>query len=79
MSSAMPEFESHGGRLEAFDDGHCPETFRFPQSGNNDDAPRIVMYNRSPSSAVHIYDEILNRNVAKMLYEVTAPGRRATN
>mmetsp|Transcript_38925 Transcript_38925/g.81426 ORF Transcript_38925/g.81426 Transcript_38925/m.81426 type:complete len:636 (-) Transcript_38925:49-1956(-) len=57
-STSLPSFESHGGKLEEFDDGHCPETFRFQQheeknSKNigdlavNCDAatPRIVRYN----------------------------------
>ena len=58
-SSKLPAFESHGGRLAAFDDGHIPETFRFQQRDktrgkNNDDdhdeeeealaTPRIVTY-----------------------------------
>ena len=42
LSSSLPVFESHGGRLELFDDGHCPETFRLHQhervaeAGKND-------------------------------------------
>ena len=32
---AFPAFESHGGRLEPFNDGHCPETFRCAQSATS--------------------------------------------
>lgn len=66
-ASALPDFfEAHGGRLEAFDDGHCPETFRFQQQhnqgardeaagsaegiGNGIAIPKILRYNL-PTSA----------------------------
>jgi len=86
----LPDFESHGGRLEAFDDGHFPETFRCQQCDHKeikDDhamAPRIVRYDHShkltspqstsssPSSRVHIYDDVLHPNDTRMLYELTA-------
>lgn len=80
-----PDFESHGGRLEVFDDGHCPETYRGHKAHNDEliyendavMAPRIVRYDyaSSPSSttSVHIYDDALNPNDARMLYVVTAP------
>jgi len=78
MDSNLPAFESHGGKLEAYDDGHIPETFQEEQT--NDDAlssstPRIVRYDAAVStqpSNVYIYDGILNPNSARMLYEVTA-------
>ncbi|KAL7463668.1 hypothetical protein ACHAXS_004025 [Conticribra weissflogii] len=83
--SALPSFESHGGRLEPFDDGHIPETYRFSPSvcgqahrdtGNELDAstPRILIYDccrSAKKSSVHIYDGILNAHHARMLYEVT--------
>ena len=62
---AFPSFESHGGRLESFDDGHIPETFRCPQSSTSRGAdesttttttsscantPRIVRY-KCPSAS----------------------------
>jgi hypothetical protein len=83
----LPEFESHGGHLEAFNDGHCPETFRCLQNENeeiNVMTPRIVRYDHlhqssstqskssSPSSCVHIYDDVLHPNDTRMLYELTA-------
>lgn len=79
MKSNFPAFESHGGKLEAYDDGHIPETFQEEQT--NDDAlssstPRIVRYDAAVSTAepanVYIYDEVLNPYTARMLYEVTA-------
>ncbi|KAL7532781.1 hypothetical protein ACHAXR_004842 [Thalassiosira sp. AJA248-18] len=99
LSSTLPAFVSHGGHLEAFDDGHCPETFRFQQiqetnnnlsgSGNAGDVtatPRIVKYDQlaasassapppPPPSNVHVYDDVLNPNNARMLYAVTASSR----
>jgi hypothetical protein len=83
----LPEFESHGGHLEAFNDGHCPETFRCLQNENeeiNVMTQRIVRYDHlhqssstqskpsSPSSCVHIYDDVLHPNDTRMLYELTA-------
>ena len=76
MDSNLPAFESHGGKLEVFNDGHIPETFQEEQT--NDDAlsstPRIVRYDAisTQPSNVYIYDGILNPNSARMLYEVTA-------
>ena len=79
MDSNLPAFESHGGKLEAYDDGHIPETFQEEQT--NDDAlssstPKIVRYDAAVSTAepanVYIYDEVLNPYTARMLYEVTA-------
>ncbi len=68
-----PEFESHGGRLEAFDDGHCPETFRCPNDQNeNVVPPRLVRYDHLHQSSVHIYDNVLNPNAPRLLYELTA-------
>ena len=65
-------FPAFGGRLEAFDDGHCPETYRFDtkiarivRHDDNDDA------SSSSNNHVHIYDSVLNPNDARMLYEVT--------
>jgi hypothetical protein len=60
----FPAFESHGGRLETFDDGHVPETFRRAQSSTSKGAdestttssscaetpPRIVRYKRKSKS-----------------------------
>ena len=75
-----PEFESHGGRLEAFYDGHCPETFRCPKNDKNENdalPPRIVRYDRmhqssSTESSVHIYNDVLNPNASRLFYELTA-------
>ena len=84
MGSTFPAFESYGGRLEEFYDGHIPETFRFQQHEETNDmksdgdntsllTPRIVRYDSSTSSAnVHVYDGILHPHDARMLYEVTA-------
>jgi len=79
MESNFPAFESHGGKLEAYDDGHIPETFQEEQSKNDDalcsSTPRIVRYDAAVSTAepvVYIYDGILNPNSTRMLYEVTA-------
>jgi len=83
--SALPSFESLGDRLEPFDDGHIPETYRFSSSvvgpthtdfGSNLDAstPRILNYDcyrSANNSSVHVYDDILSAHHARMLYEVT--------
>jgi hypothetical protein len=67
-------FESHGGRLEPFDDGHIPETFGCI---SEEDVPRIVRYDSSTANKtdVHIYDGVLDSNHACMLYNVTSGGR----
>ena len=85
-TNLQPHFESHGGRLEAFDDGHCPETYHINHnhhlSNNVDDesnsdatsSPRIVKYDQHPTattSSVHVYDNVLDPNIARMLYNVT--------
>ncbi|KAL9190874.1 hypothetical protein ACHAXT_000580 [Thalassiosira profunda] len=80
MASALPAFDSHGGRVEAFDDGHCPETFRCENEGagaSGDDAaaPRIVRYDLGTSADVHVYDGVLDERTSHMLYEATAPRR----
>eukprot|EP00985_Skeletonema_marinoi_P012587 scaffold6092_cov105-Skeletonema_marinoi.AAC.4 len=69
---AFPAFESHGGRLEPFNDGHCPETFRCAQSatsaesGGTDesttvssctDTARIVRY-KCPTESDSVENEV---------------------
>lgn len=84
LGNRQPNFESHGGRLEAFDDGHCPETYyridHHYLSNNVDDennnatsSPRIVKYDHptTKTSSVHVYDNVLDPNIARMLYNVT--------
>lgn len=73
----MLSFESHGGRLTSFNDGHIPETFRFQSTDNNDESSnsKIVTYDHSalPSrSEVHIYDGVLHPHHARMLYDATS-------
>lgn len=77
-SSTFPDFESHGGRLEAFDDGHIPETFRCAQSTTEEDVPKIVRYNPAAADKndVHIYNNVLHPHHARMLYEATAPPKQ---
>lgn len=74
----MLPFESHGGRLESYNDGHIPETFRFQTSYNSgsegSSTPRIVNYHdilMSSQSEVHVYDGILHPHHARMLYDAT--------
>eukprot|EP00986_Skeletonema_menzelii_P001013 scaffold274_cov144-Skeletonema_menzelii.AAC.36 len=72
---AFPAFESHGGCLEPFNDGHCPET----QASSSADAARIVRYIICPSASnsiennVHVYNDVLHPHHVQMLYEATAP------
>ena len=61
--------------MEAFDDGHCPETFRYENEGDGDAPPRIVRYDLGTSADVHVYDGVLDERTAHMLYEATAPRR----
>jgi hypothetical protein len=79
-SSTFPDFESHGGRLEAFDDGHIPETFRWcaqSTTEEDEDVPRIVRYNHAADkNDVHIYNDVLHPHHARMLYEATAPPKQ---
>lgn len=78
---AFPDFESHGGRLEPFNDGHCPETF-VKRGTDTTDSAKIVRYDDHCSSAsnsvendVHVYNDVLNPHHAQMLYEATAPAK----
>ena len=72
-----PSFESHGGRLECFNDGHIPETFRFQSYPDEKSSatPKIVKYDSASlptRSEVHVYDNVLHPRHAQMLYDVTA-------
>jgi len=72
FSSTLPAFENHGGSLESFDDGHCPETFRFQEHGTKNGAmddglahnengmatPRIVRYNSVQAPALPSSDPV---------------------
>jgi hypothetical protein len=81
-TNRQPNFESHGGRLVAFDDGHCPETYHVDhhyhlsddENNNNATSPRIVKYDNlcTATSSVHVYDNVLDPNIAHMLYNVTS-------
>lgn len=84
LGNQQPNFESHGGRLESFDDGHCPETYHCIDhhlSNNVDDdennnatsSPQIVKYDHptTKTRSVHVYDNVLDPNIARMLYNVT--------
>ena len=62
-----PDLERHGGRLELFDDGHIPET----QRGDDSPRPRIVRYETDTDNTVHVYDGLLQKYSARMLYEAT--------
>ena len=82
-----PSFESHGGRIQCFNDGHVPETFRFHthQDESSSVIPKIVKYDGASlpnRSEVHVYDNVLHPHHAKMLYNVTAgslPNRGSRN
>ena len=79
---AFPSFESHGGCLEPFQDGHCPETFRCAQSSKLRDSSRIVRYKRSLESdseaSVHVYNGVLHPHHVQMIYEATARTEEST-
>ena len=66
-SSFDTDLESHGGRLEPFDDGHIPET----QRGDDSPRPRIVRYEAETDNTVHVYDGLLQNAESRMLYEAT--------
>lgn len=76
---AFPAFESHGGCLELFNDGHVPETFLTRcVDEESTTAPRIVRYkcpsvSNSGENNVHVYNGVLHRHHVQMLYEATAP------
>eukprot|EP00956_Cyclotella_meneghiniana_P020974 scaffold37642_cov96-Cyclotella_meneghiniana.AAC.6 len=68
----MLPFESHGGHLKAYNDGHVPETFRFQSEHGSSSCPQIVHYDIPSRSEVHIYDNVLHEHHARMLYDVTS-------
>lgn len=71
-TATMLPFESHGGRLISFNDGHTPETFRF-QASDESSSSKIVTYDSAlPSrSELHVYDDVLHPHHARMLYDAT--------
>lgn len=68
----MLPFESHGGHLKAYNDGHVPETFRFQSEDAISSSPQIVNYDIPSRSEVHIYENVLHEHHARMLYDVTS-------